>query len=472
MLSRFREKLFALMLLAWMLSASGCLYIPPLGSQFTEEKRSEIVLGKTTKDHVVEIFGEPNILNNPRFFIYETQRSLGTIWFFAAAGYSGGIFPVPVKEQHYYVLLCFNDQNIIDRYEVEAAKTRLLEGEVPENLENGANRLNGELLFKGKDKDILGFETGIGFNSLAISSDGGMLGAGGFKLVGGSLSSKKIWMKNLVTGELRVIDTPAYDKAVFSNDLTRVALLNRTVNIIETTTGKSLLVYEGHGNSSFWSLKGASCIAYDHAGRFVASGGFQGNIRIWDSHTGKERISFKGHDKEVLSIAWNHDDQLLATIGLDGLLKMWRTTTGEEIFMTKQRAGKLSFSPDGKVLAVNCGSHIELWRIKFNSDHVNQVHGVELYNAILLPYFYTASREISLAWSLDGRLLAAGNGSVIVYDVDKGAKVLRLTPQGLFLHPTDPNNASHTLEFSPDGKSIFTGTNEGIYRYPVMAAEE
>lgn len=469
MFSRFNRKLIDLTLLALMLAVSGCIYIPPLSRQFTEKKRAEIVVGKTTKDRVIKLLGEPNILKDRRFFIYKTQRSYGTIWFFFGGGYSGTIFPVPIKEQHFLLLLRFDDQNIVKRYEVETTKMRLFEGAISENLEKSANRLNGELLLKIKGKDLLGFETRIAFYSVAISPDGRIMGAGGL------FWSKKIWMKNLVTGELRVIDTPAYDEAVFSPDLTRVALLKRTVTILDTKTGKILLIYRGHGDSSFWSLHGALCLAFDQTGRFVASGGYQGDIRIWDCRTGKDRLSFKGHDKRILSIAWSHDDRLLATSGLDGFVKVWKAATGEVVFRRKQEIkepGMLSFSPDGNVLAINTGSHTELWRIKYNSNHDEQVPRMNLYNASLLPYFNTISYELSLAWSPDGRALAVGNGSEVVYHIEKGERVFRLIPHGLFLHPTDHNTVAHTLIFSPDGKSIVTGTNEGIYRYHLLVSHQ
>lgn len=294
MFRRFTVKFIGLTLIVLVLTFSGCIYIPPLGRQYTEEKHAQIVAGKTTKDRVVELLGEPNILKDHRFFIYDVQRSYGTIWFFAAAGYNAAIFPIPLNEQHFYLLLRFDDQNIVNRFEVESGKFRLFEGVVPESLEKGTDRLNSDLLLKGKGKDLLGFESGIGFKSLAISPDGRMMGAAGFKLVGGSLSSKKIWMKNLVTGELRVLDTPAYNEAVFSPDLSRVALLKRTVIIIETNTGKTQLVYRGHGDSSFWTMHGASCLAFDHAGRFIASGGYRGNIRIWDPKRERSALASKG----------------------------------------------------------------------------------------------------------------------------------------------------------------------------------
>ena len=390
-----------------MLALSGCVYIPPLGNQFTEEKRVEIIVGETTKNQVVKLLGEPNLLKNKQFFIYEAQRSQGTVWIVFGYGYTGGIFPIPIKDEHFFVLLGFSDQDIVNRYEIESAKLRFLEGVIAPALGNDKGPLSGELLLKGKAKDLLGFEAGIGFNSLGLSSDGKIMGAAGFKLVGGSLSSKKLWIKNLDTGELRYVDTPSYDEAVFSPDLASVALIKRTVTILNTKTGKLLFGYKGHGDSSFWSLRGVSCLAYDQTGLFIATGGYQGNIHIWSSQTGKELVNVKGHDKQVLSIAWSPDGAYLATVGSDGFVKMWRSTTGEEVLKRKQNAGGLSFSPDGNMLAINHGSHFELWRIKYNSNHDHEEPSMELYNAFLLPYFTgTGFNQKSLAWSHDGRFLA------------------------------------------------------------------
>ena len=484
MFNRFSEKHIGVILLASILAVSGCVYLPPLGHQFTEEKHAEIVVGKTTKDDVIKLLGEPNILKDRRFFVYEAQRSHGVIW--------ATLFLYRFDEQHFHILLRFDDQNIVKRYEVESTKQGFFKGAVPVNLEEGPGRLNSELLLKAKGKNFLGFKTVIQFNSLALSSDERIMGAAGFKLDTGMPSSKKIWMKNLVTGELQVIDTPAYHKAVFTPDLTRVALINRTVRILDTKTGKTLLVYRGHGDSSFWNLHGASCLAFDQTGRFAASGGYQGNIRIWNTRTGKERISFKAHNNEVLSVAWSYDGRLLATAGSDGFVKLWKATTGEEIFKRKQDAGMLSFSPEGNILAINRRSHTELWKIKYNSNHDHQAPRMVLYNAFLLPYLglnpyrdYIIPNSIdisisslSLAWSFDGRLLAAGNGSGVVYNIEKGRKLLKLIPpyERCFWLPPGPffhaRSSVNTLTFSPDGKSIVTGGLEEIYRYPVFVSPE
>lgn len=153
-------------------------------------------------------------------------------------------------------------------------------------------------------------------------------------------------------------------------------------------------------------------------------------------------------------------------------MKLWKVTTGEEVFKRKQVSGMLSFSPNGRVLTINRGSHIELWRMKYIFNYEHRDLRMELCNTYLLPYFNTVSGEICLAWSLDGRLLAASNGSLVVFNIENGQKVLRLLPTGPFLHPTDPNNAIHTLAFSPDGKNIVIGTNEGIYRYSVLVKQK
>lgn len=105
---KFLGKLTYLSFLISILAVSGCVYIPPLGRQFTEEKRVEIVIGETTKNQFIELLGEPNILKDQRFFIYETKRSQGTIWIIFAHGYTGGIIEIPIKEQHFFVLERFS----------------------------------------------------------------------------------------------------------------------------------------------------------------------------------------------------------------------------------------------------------------------------------------------------------------------------------------------------------------------------
>ena len=76
-------------------------------------------------------------------------------------------------------------------------------------------------------------------------------------------------------------------------------------------------------------------------------------MKIWDSATGKELFSLKGH-AVVEGVAFSPDGQRLASGSQDQTVKIWDSATGKELFSLKGHAGlvwSVAFSPDGQRLA-------------------------------------------------------------------------------------------------------------------------
>ena len=68
-------------------------------------------------------------------------------------------------------------------------------------------------------------------------------------------------------------------------------------------------------------------------------GGAINTVKIWDSATGKELFSLKGHAGEVTSVAFSPDGQRLASGSVDQTVKIWDSATGKELFALKGHAG-------------------------------------------------------------------------------------------------------------------------------------
>lgn len=69
---------------------SGCLYIPPLSRQTGENDVRKIQVGVTTKQELIELLGEPEILDEGRFSVCDAFEGYGAlIWF--AGGHDGAV---------------------------------------------------------------------------------------------------------------------------------------------------------------------------------------------------------------------------------------------------------------------------------------------------------------------------------------------------------------------------------------------
>ncbi len=136
----------------------------------------------------------------------------------------------------------------------------------------------------------------------------------------------------------------------------------------------------------------------------------------------------------VEAIAVSHDSKVLATGCRDHVIRLWDIATGKEIRRWKvaQAANSwITFSPDDTILASKVGTGMQLWEAKTDK---------------LIREF--AAEGDQLTFSLDGKTLAVGAAEFVdLWDVATGRKSHRLKREL-------PENLTPELAFSPDGKLI------------------
>ena len=445
----------------WIVSAclalAGCVYVPPIGEQdATRIDLAGFAVGSTSRDEVMSVLGDP-LIDDGRFILDELYSSDGGIFWFAYA-----LAYLPIGAEHTRLLLEFDEADVLERMDVEKGGFALNEYDVvPDERPSQDLEPLGELLPFDHVSWLRGAPM---FHAAAFSPNG--------DLVAASDSSGHIFLIDFVSRTIERISPEGFDpdgwvfSVAFSPDGNSLAVQSRTIRIIDLKTREQTLVFDGHGNASFWKTKGALAMAYAPSGTEIVSGGTAGKVKIWQADTGDEVASWVGHEALINGIAVSSDGAMLATSGGDGFVRLWDRKTGAELGAI-ERWGKPAFSEDGELLAIASMDHVELWRL--DRDSSDRLQGQALFldgpmDMVILPY-YSRDRwffPITSSFTPGGERLLHSLGPTAIWDWTQR----RLTPLPIPVGET-------FLAFGPDGRTMATSGADGVrlWRLPVVETD-
>jgi predicted NACHT family NTPase len=181
-------------------------------------------------------------------------------------------------------------------------------------------------------------------------------------------------------------------------------------------------------------------------GKRLASAGNDGSVSLWDVATGAELRRLKGHERYARGVAFAPDGKTLASTADDQTVRLWRADNGEELRRLKTahpQNNAVVISPDGRLLVVaSVGERpIQIWDL---------ATGREL-APLTLPHDH--QRIFSLAFSPDGRTLATGgeDGVVRLWEMSSGQERRRFTGH---------LGWAYRVQFAPEGKRLASASND------------
>jgi WD40 repeat protein/transcriptional regulator with XRE-family HTH domain len=310
----------------------------------------------------------------------------------------------------------------------------------------------------GSGRLLAGLKGHVGhIHGVAMSADGQLVASGGldgtvrlWDAAGGRLLATLeahaggAW-DVAMSDDGRLLASGGLDGAVNLWTTTPIATMPRA-GLVDARTGpgnapiRLLATLQGHTSTVYG-------VAVSGAGDLVASGDFDGLLKLWEAPGGRCLATVRAHTGGIFDVAVSGDGRLVASSGLDGTVKLWEAESGRQLATLQGHCGiiyDVSASADGRLLASG------------GDDGVVRLWGAQ--DGDLLATMYGHSGIVySVALSADGRVLASGgeDGTVRLWEAPGGrlAAILR-----------GHDGWVRGIALSGDGRLVASGGQDGTVR--------
>jgi WD40 repeat protein len=215
--------------------------------------------------------------------------------------------------------------------------------------------------------------------------------------------------------------------------------------------------------TDFTGYSSITSVAFSPDGKILASGCFDGTVMLWDV-MGRQSLGqpFIEESKPLQHVVFSLNGRKAAAIK-QGKITIWdianRQQPGQTLIDHEGYLSKSTFSPDGNILASFTGERVILWDVADNYKRKTQI---VLRDFIPEEQFYRETYHC-ITFSPDGKTLAIGiNNTILLWNTVKEE------PIGPVLRNPDRGKS---ITFSPDGRTLAVGGYGVIHLWDVADHE-
>jgi WD40 repeat protein len=219
---------------------------------------------------------------------------------------------------------------------------------------------------------------------------------------------------------------------------------DKTVQVWNVQTGEMTTYYQGHSEAVY-------ALAWSPESDMIASGGRDKTVQVWDAKTEKEYFTYYGHDGSIYTLAWSPDGRLLASGGDDKEVQVWGAASGELLFKQAHQSDgplyALAWSHDGQHL-VAAGGEVSVYQWKTREEQDKE------WGLILTQYEGHAGMVYAAAFSPVSSVIATSgfDRTVQVWDSQNGRTLLTYADHSAYVR---------SVAFSPDGALLASASRDG-----------
>ncbi|MBI5295033.1 MAG: WD40 repeat domain-containing protein [Chloroflexi bacterium] len=262
---------------------------------------------------------------------------------------------------------------------------------------------------------------------------------------------------------------------------------DNTVRIWDVANGQEILrmipdYYTETRNGITYYISGVASVAFSPDGKYIASGGTDGSLYVWDVSSKKTLAKVSPLPKRdispytmyvVQSVIFSPDGQYVAMGNTDRVVRVWDMQTQREVVSIDScesgapllsSENSIAFSPDSRYLAWGNGIEVCVWDIVVEQEVLIMQHDHTLYSIQQGQYSvedaWTSSIGTvnSVTYSADGRyiLSASDDNTARIWDAVTGQEISRI------VHDVDRYTGSVRFAiFSTDGKYVISSDSLG-----------
>lgn len=193
-------------------------------------------------------------------------------------------------------------------------------------------------------------------------------------------------------------------------------------------------------------------LAFDPAGRILASAGANGTIQLWDVVAARPHHLLHGHTNVVVACTVSPNGRLLASGGVDRTVRLWDMESGVLLHTMRDHTNTiqaLCFLPDGRLVSCSYDQTIRIW----DSER----------GQLLTTWSSPDTAYLSLAAHPDGVVLAAGSFRHLIH-------LFEIATGRLLSELAGHSRTVEAVSFSPDGRLLVSASHDETMRFWDVAA--